>query len=57
MLRIENLYPIFLQNIPHPRVTIHLPKTNILDQEAIKKFAQYRNDILNQLKGVIRHHG
>jgi hypothetical protein len=38
-------------------VTVHLPKTNILDQEAIKKFAQYRNDILNQLKGVIRHHG
>ncbi|MBD2443872.1 hypothetical protein H6G25_11875 [Dolichospermum sp. FACHB-1091] len=38
-------------------VTVHLPKTNILDQEAIQKFAEYRNDILKQLKGVIRHHG
>ncbi|MCE2719138.1 MAG: DUF4365 domain-containing protein [Anabaena sp. 49628_E55] len=37
-------------------VTVHLPKTNILDQEAIKKFAEYRNCILNQLQGVIRHH-
>jgi hypothetical protein len=26
-------------------------------QEAVKKFAEYRNNILKQLKGVIRHHG
>lgn len=37
-------------------ITVRLPKTNILDREAIEKFAKYRNDILNQLKGVIRHH-
>jgi hypothetical protein len=52
----ENLPGFDFSNIGES-VTVHLPKTNILNQEAVKKFAQYRNDILKQLKGVIRHHG
>ncbi|MDJ0619947.1 MAG: DUF4365 domain-containing protein [Calothrix sp. MO_192.B10] len=35
--------------------TVRLSKTNILNEEAIKKFAKYRDDILKQLRGVIRH--
>lgn len=37
-------------------VTVYLPKTNIIDVEAIKQFKQYRDDVLSQLKGVIRHY-
>ncbi|MDF5720680.1 MAG: DUF4365 domain-containing protein [Rhizonema sp. PD37] len=35
--------------------TVHLSKTNILNEQAIKKFAKYRDDVLKQLQGVIRH--
>ncbi|WP_208344933.1 DUF4365 domain-containing protein, partial [Aetokthonos hydrillicola] len=38
-------------------ITIRLPKANILNQEAIKKFAKFKNDVLSQLQGVIRHNG
>ncbi|GAA6616675.1 DUF4365 domain-containing protein [Scytonema sp. NUACC26] len=38
-------------------VTVRLSKDNILDRQAIKKFATFKNDVLNQLKGVIRHNG
>ncbi len=38
-------------------VTVRLSKDNILDQQAIKKFATFKDDVLNQLQGVIRHHG
>lgn len=54
--RIEHDYGFDFSNIGES-VTVHLPKTNILNQEAVKKFAEYRNNILKQLKGVIRHHG
>lgn len=36
-------------------VTVRIPKTNIVDREAIKKFARYKENVLSQLKGVIRH--
>ncbi|MBU7587354.1 MAG: DUF4365 domain-containing protein [Nostoc sp. TH1S01] len=36
--------------------TVRLSQANILNEEAIKKFAQYRDDVLRQLQGVIRHH-
>ncbi|GEM_PF-2756815 len=35
--------------------TVRLSQGNILDEEAIKKFAKYRDDVLKQLRGVIRH--
>ncbi|MEC4818158.1 MAG: DUF4365 domain-containing protein [Scytonema sp. PMC 1069.18] len=38
-------------------VTVRLSKNNRLDQQAIKKFARFRDEVLNQLQGVIRHHG
>ncbi len=36
-------------------VVVRVPKKNILNQEAIKKFATFKNDILKQIRGVIRH--
>lgn len=36
-------------------ITVRLLKKNLVDQEAIKKFARYRDDVLRQIKGVIRH--
>ncbi|MBD6618952.1 DUF4365 domain-containing protein [Komarekiella sp. 'clone 1'] len=36
-------------------VTVHLSKKNIVNEEAIKKLARYRDDVLRQLQGVIRH--
>ncbi len=37
------------------KVTIHLQKKNVVDEAAMRGFAQYRNDVLNQVQGVIRH--
>ncbi|NEQ14973.1 DUF4365 domain-containing protein [Moorena sp. SIO2C4] len=36
-------------------ITVNLPKKNIINQNAIKKFARYKNDVLRQLPGVIRY--
>jgi len=36
-------------------VTVHLPKANRVDREAIKQFARYRDDVLRQIQDVIRH--
>ena len=38
-------------------VTIRVSKDNILNRQAIKIFAKFKNDVLNQLQGVIRHNG
>jgi Domain of unknown function (DUF4365) len=38
-------------------VTVRLSKDNILNQQAIKIFAKFKNDILSQIQGVIRHNG
>ncbi len=35
--------------------TVRLLKTNTVDQEAIKKFAIYRDDVIRQVQGIIRH--
>ena len=35
--------------------TVRLVKTNTVDQEAIKKFAIYRDDVIRQVQGIIRH--
>ena len=36
-------------------VTVYLPRTNVLNQEAIRQFARYRDSVLAQIVGVIRH--
>jgi hypothetical protein len=36
-------------------VTVHIPTTNVLDPAAIRTFARYRDQVLAQVKGVIRH--
>ncbi|MUH00995.1 DUF4365 domain-containing protein [Scytonema sp. UIC 10036] len=36
-------------------VVVRVPKKNVLNQESIKKFATFKNDILKQLRGVICH--
>lgn len=36
-------------------LTIYIPTENLLTQASIKKFAEYRDNVLKQLKGVIKH--
>jgi len=36
--------------------TIYIPQENRLTQTSIKKFSEYRDNVLKQLKGVIKHH-
>lgn len=37
-------------------VTVYLPTSNILNQEAVRQFAQYKGNVLAQVQGVIRHY-
>lgn len=39
-------------------VMVHLQKTNVIDDEAIQRFAQFKNDVLRQvrLQGGVAHH-
>jgi hypothetical protein len=37
-------------------ITVHFSKSNIVNEEAIKTFARYRDHVLRQIQGVIRHH-
>jgi Domain of unknown function (DUF4365) len=37
-------------------VTVYLPTGNILSQEAIRQFARYKENVLTQVQGVIRHY-
>ena len=37
-------------------VTVHLPKTNVVDEAAIRRFAQHRDNVLAQMQGVIHHY-
>ncbi|NES23183.1 MAG: DUF4365 domain-containing protein [Symploca sp. SIO3E6] len=36
-------------------ITVHIPTTNVVNQSSIKRFAQYRDNVLNQIQGTIRH--
>lgn len=36
-------------------VTVHLPKSNSINEDSIKRFARYRDKILEQIKEIIRH--
>jgi hypothetical protein len=37
-------------------MTVHLPTSNIVNQAVIRQFARYKENILTQIQGVIRHH-
>ena len=37
------------------KATLRIPLTNRLDYEAIKRFRGFRDHVLAQVKGVIRH--
>jgi hypothetical protein len=34
------------------RVTVHIPTANVVDAKALKTFAEYRNQVLTQIRGV-----
>lgn len=36
-------------------VTVRIPRANIVDESAIRTFAAYRDDVLSQIEGVVRH--
>lgn len=50
----ENLEKFHIQKI-RDSIVVRVPTKNIINQEAIKKFATFKNDVLKQLRGVIRH--
>lgn len=37
-------------------VTVYLEKKQVIDLEALRQFAQYKNNILSQINGVIHYH-
>ena len=37
-------------------VTVYLPRENVVDEAAIRRFARYRDDVLAQMRGVIHHY-
>jgi uncharacterized protein DUF4365 len=37
-------------------ITVHLDRTRILDSTAMREFARFRDDVLAQVEGTIRHH-
>lgn len=37
-------------------VTVHIARSNIVDQAAMRRFAEFRDRILEQTKGQVRHH-
>jgi hypothetical protein len=37
-------------------VTIHLSKAAVLDENAMRRFGQFRDQVLRQIRGVIQHH-
>lgn len=51
---VESLPGLTLQQTGRT-VTVHLPKANEVNEAAIRRFAQYKNDVLKQIEGVISH--
>jgi hypothetical protein len=37
-------------------VTVHVDKSHVLDQTAIRQFARFRDAVQRQIEGIIRHH-
>ena len=38
------------------QVSVRVPRANVINQEAIRTFARFRDDILAQVEGKIQHH-
>jgi len=38
------------------QVSVRVPRSNVVNQEAIRTFAQFRDDIRAQLEGKVQHH-
>jgi len=36
-------------------VTVHIPKANVLDESAIRRFARFKERMLEQTEGVVHH--
>ncbi len=47
---------IFLDSIEQETFTVHLDKESIVHTEAVKKWKEYKDNILSQLEGHIKHH-
>lgn len=37
-------------------VTVRIPRVNLVGTEAIRTFVSYRDDVLGQMQGTVRHH-
>ena len=37
-------------------MTVHIQRSRLVNEDAIRNFARYRDDVLAQAQGVIRHH-
>jgi hypothetical protein len=37
-------------------LTVHLPRSNVVDRAAMKRFARFREDVLRQMRGGIWRH-
>jgi Domain of unknown function (DUF4365) len=64
--KIEQSYWIYIQSYFNKRnnfdvskigktFTVHIPKANLLNTEAIQKFAEYKNKINRQIRGLTHH--
>ncbi|PSF36808.1 hypothetical protein C7H19_12635 [Aphanothece hegewaldii CCALA 016] len=50
----EKIKDFNLQNIGET-VTVRIPKSNFINEDAIRKFASYRDRVLEQTKEIIKH--
>ena len=37
------------------KMTVHIPRENVVDQGAMRRFAEFRDKVLAQVKGVVHH--
>ena len=47
--------PGFDLNQAGDTVTVHIPKANVLDEVAVRRFARFKSDVLEQLRKAIYH--
>jgi hypothetical protein len=38
------------------KITVYIEKSRLLDEDAMRKFASFKNQVLRQIQGVIRHY-
>jgi len=48
--------PDFDLSVTGRTVTVHLSKASVLDEGAMRRFGHFRNEVLNQIRGVIQYH-